>query len=156
FGWQFALGPGGRVLLRCGGPRGVRLARRGPRGWVRGAGLREGIHIQQGCDGDNNSTNCKFIHLSPGILMWFFSLDSGCNGKATALAKCLRTDLQYRRSLLPLVFAALNHLYDPLYRLEIKSTLARNLIDGFIILYVIFEDTVEDFIWRQSIDILLV
>src|SRR5262249_34674976 len=79
-----------------------------------------------------------------------------CNRKATSLTKCFRTDLQYGCSLLPLVFATLNHLYDFADCLWIESALAHNLINALVVFDVVFEDAVENLVRRETIDIHLV
>ena len=73
------------------------------------------------------------------------------DGKAPAQAKCLLTDFQDWSCLLAFVFASLNHADNGLDELAVVSAFATNLLGGFVVLDIVFEDAVENFIRWQRI-----
>src|SRR3954466_5167576 len=78
------------------------------------------------------------------------------DGKASPIAESFGRNLQSRSSLLALVFAALHHANHLANQFPIKTAIAGNLLRRMGILYVVFEDGIEDFVRRQAVAIFLV
>src|SRR5215472_12182755 len=74
----------------------------------------------------------------------------GGNGKAASVAKRLGRNLDSRRRLLTLILVALHHANYAFHQFQIEAVLPRNLLGRVRLLNIVFENLIQDLIWRQG------
>src|SRR5258707_1062320 len=70
--------------------------------------------------------------------------------------ECFPRNLQSGRSLLPLVFRAIDHAHHLSHKAQIKPPLSRYLLGSFAVLNIVLQNRVQHIIRRETVCVLLV